>query len=66
MKRDMKAIIATTEKTIPTGYQLNFSEAIQLKTETGITEAIANAFTYGFALGRRAEKNAKKKPLPKR
>lgn len=65
----MNRIIEQTKDTIPSGYQLVFSEAIQLMRHAtagggdDALDAIVEAFTYGFALGTRYQKN--KKPRQK-
>lgn len=67
MARDVKAIIEATRGTIPGAYDLTCGQWRQLTEQTflGISssaEAIQKAFVYGFAMGRRCEKNRKKAP----
>lgn len=74
MKGRMKNAIAEVKGRIPTGYQLNYLELVELiemataKPETPIDaawDAIGAAFEYGFALGRRCEKRyAQKEKAP--
>lgn len=74
MKGRMKNAIAEVKGRIPTGYQLNYQELKELmeiataRAETPIEaawDAIAAAFEYGFALGRRCEKRyAQKEKAP--
>lgn len=74
MKGRMKNAIAEVSGRIPDGYQLTYSEILELigiataKPETPIDaawDAIGAAFEYGFALGRRCEKRySQKKKAP--
>ena len=74
MKGRMKNAIAEVSGRIPDGYQLTYSEILELigiataKPETLIDaawDAIGAAFEYGFALGRRCEKRySQKKKAP--
>lgn len=63
MKRDMKKIIEQTK--VPNGYQLAYSEWLQLSHHAargGADDALGatlEAFIYGFALGMRYLKNKK-------
>ena len=70
LKGRMKNAIAEVSGRIPNGYQLTYSEIVELigiataKPETPIDaacDAIGTAFKYGFALGRRCEKRYNKK-----
>lgn len=76
MKGRMKNAIAEVSGRIPNGYQLTGQEILELidiatarpRPETPIEaawDAIAAAFEYGFALGRRCEKRyAQKEKAP--
>lgn len=59
MKRDMYKTVAEIQGKIPNGYSMMFNECIDLvnkAAEGKAFEAIATAFDYGFALGRRSAK----------
>jgi hypothetical protein len=57
MNRDMKKIIENT--VVNNRYSLNAMELAELSLEKP-TQAILDAFTYGYALGRKEEQNARK------
>lgn len=69
MKRNMNRIIEQTKGTIPGGYQLVVGEWLQLARHAtagggdDALDAIIEAFTYGFALGKRYQQNKKKAPV---
>jgi len=70
MAHDMFKIIEETRETIPTRYNLNVTELQAIMKDASSSNgtfgdiafnAIGNAFYYGFAMGRRYERNQSKK-----
>ena len=60
MKRNMRKIVEQTRGTIPVRYDMAGEELIQLcryARSEDMAGAICDAFTYGYALALRMEKN---------
>lgn len=68
-KRDMMAIYEQEQHNVPDGYDMTISEIrklVYMGRDGEEVEAVNIAFVYGFALGRRAEKNHAQKKDPRR